>query len=405
MCYDYSTVVSLETNFYKIEREKHIMKKKLAVLLALALSVTALAACGAEEATSESSTELTEFTPSIELVKVDGDVSDLSALPVEDYVTLGDYKNATLNVSPKQEVTDEMVETTLIEYFYQHGAYYLTSEDFADTEGTVADTNFVLIDYEGKKDGVAFDGGTATDTVLGIGSGMFIEGFESGLVGTKVGETVELNLTFPENYGNEELAGQPVVFTVTVKGLLTLDDDTIKKFEFPEIETVEDYRAETRAMLEYEAESAYMNELSAVVYRILNETCPVSKIPESTFNRMKTQLEEQVVYEASYYDMDAEEYAKAISGMSVSDYASSMAEGFAAQAVIFQAVANAEGLEVTQEDMDAFVQNFIEMYGPNAGIDSVEAFYEKNNIEDVRDAVLQEKVIEFMAENAIIVEE
>ncbi|MBR3807283.1 MAG: FKBP-type peptidyl-prolyl cis-trans isomerase, partial [Lachnospiraceae bacterium] len=163
------------------------------------MSVASLAACG-EEKTTESSTELATFTPSVEIVKVEGDTLDLSALPVEEYVTLGEYKGLTLNVTPKAEVADETVESTLMDYYYQHGSYYLTAEDFL-TEGTVAETDIVLIDYEGKKDGVAFEGGTAADAVLGIGSGSFIDGFESGLVGVKVGETVDLNLKFPENYG------------------------------------------------------------------------------------------------------------------------------------------------------------------------------------------------------------
>ena len=84
------------------------------------------------------------------------------------------------------------------------------------TQGVVADGDIVNIDYVGKKDGVAFEGGTANGYELTIGSGAFIDGFESGLVGVKIGSTVDLNLTFPKDYGSEELAGQKVVFTVKV---------------------------------------------------------------------------------------------------------------------------------------------------------------------------------------------
>ncbi len=379
------------------------MKKKLAVLLALAMSVASLAACG-EEKTTESSTELATFTPSVEIVKVEGDTLDLSALPVEEYVTLGEYKGLTVNVTPKAEVADETVESTLMDYYYQHGSYYLTAEDFL-TEGTVAETDIVLIDFEGKKDGVAFEGGTAADTILGIGSGSFIDGFESGLVGVKVGETVDLKLKFPENYGNADLAGQDVVFTVTVDGVVCFEDDTIKKFGLTDINTVADYREAIVSMLEYEAESIYYDNLNNAICQALVEACQVTKIPESIFNNQKAYAEEQLSYEATYYyGVDAELYAQIMSGMSLADYASAIAESYTIQGVIFQAIANAEGLEVTQEEIDAFVSDYVAVYGPDYGIDSVEAFYENSSVEDVKTVILQEKVIAFMIENSTIVE-
>lgn len=379
------------------------MKKRLAALLVLAMSVAFLAACGGNEST-ESSTELATFTPSVEMVKVEGDTLDLSALPVEEYVTLGEYKGLTLNVTPKAEVAEETVDSTVMDYYYQHGSYYLTAEDFL-TEGTVAETDIVLIDYEGKKDGVAFEGGTAADAVLGIGSGSFIDGFESGLVGVKVGETVDLNLKFPENYGNADLAGKDVVFTVTVDGLVSFKDDTIKKFELPDINNIADYREAVVSMLEYEAESVYINNLNNAIYQALVEACPVTKIPESIFNKQKEYAQEQITYEATYYyGVEAEMYAEIMSGMSLADYASSIAESYAIQAVIFQAIANAEGLEVTQEEIDTFVSDYVAAHGPDYGIDSVEAFYENNSVEDVKTVLLQKKIIAFMTENSTIVE-
>lgn len=379
------------------------MKKRLAALLVLAMSVASLAACGGEQS-SENSTELATFTPSVEIVKVEGDTLDLSALPVEEYVTLGEYKGLTLNVTPKQEVAEETVDSTVMDYYYQHGSYYLTAEDFL-TEGTVAETDIVLIDYEGKKDGVAFEGGTAADAVLGIGSGSFIDGFESGLVGVKVGETVDLNLKFPEGYDNADLAGQDVVFTVTVDGLVSFEDDTIKKFGLTDINNMADYREAVVSMLEYEAESVYINNLNTAICEALVEACPVTKIPESIFNNQKAYAEEQITYEATYYyGVDAELYAEIMSGMSLADYASSVAESYTIQAVIFQAIANAEGLEVTQEEIDTFVSDYVAVYGPDYGIDSVEAFYENTSAEDVKTVLLQEKVIAFMTENSTIVE-
>ncbi len=378
------------------------MKKKLAVLLALAMSVASLAACGEDDTTE--STELAVYTPSVEFVTVEGDVVDLSTLPVEEYVTLGAYKGMSIPVAPQEVVTDELLDIEMMNYYYQHGDYNLTAEDFITT-GTVADKDIVLIDFEGKKDGVPFEGGTAQDTKLGIGSGSFIDGFESGLIGVQVGETVDLNLTFPENYGNADLAGQEVVFTVTVDGLVSFTDDTIQKFELPDITTVEEYREAVASVLQYQLDNVYYNNLNAAICEALVAECPVTKVPENFFNSQKEYAKEQLTYEATYYyGVEPELYAQIMGGMSLDDYSSSMAESASKQAIIFQAIANAENLDVTQEDIDTFVSDYVTIYGPEYGIDSVDAFYENNSVEDVKLMILQEKVIEFMTENSTIVE-
>ena len=132
---------------------------------------------------------------------------------IHDCVKLGDYKNMKVTLEDKYEVTEE----ALISNVNLLLTYYAKYED---TDKKVVENGDVAnIDYVGKKDGVAFDGGTAQGYDLEIGSGTFIPGFEDGLVGVNVGDTVDLNLTFPENYGNADLAGADVVFTVTVNSI------------------------------------------------------------------------------------------------------------------------------------------------------------------------------------------
>ena len=132
---------------------------------------------------------------------------------LERYVTLGDYKGITVDTA-----SDEYKATydTITASDVSDNNFY--SED-PITEGKVQNNDIANIDYEGKKDGVAFDGGTAQGYDLTIGSGTFIPGFESGLIGKEIGSTVDLNLTFPENYGSAELAGQAVVFTVKINSV------------------------------------------------------------------------------------------------------------------------------------------------------------------------------------------
>ena len=135
---------------------------------------------------------------------------------LSDYVTLGDYKG--LKIDPADIEVSEEALTDRLHKKMQESSYVTYEEDIK--EGTVQKGDTCAIDYIGKKDGVAFEGGTGSYD-LEIGSGSFIPGFEEGLIGKKIGSTVDLNLTFPENYGNEELNGQDVVFTVTIKKVTT----------------------------------------------------------------------------------------------------------------------------------------------------------------------------------------
>lgn len=127
---------------------------------------------------------------------------------VSKYVTIGEYKGLTLD-NTVEAVTDDMVDGRIKEE--------LQNKAEEVTEGSVQNGDVVTINYVGTKDGVAFDGGTANNYELTIGSGTFIDGFEDGIIGMKKGETKDLDLTFPEEYSSEELAGQEVVFKVTLQ--------------------------------------------------------------------------------------------------------------------------------------------------------------------------------------------
>ena len=354
---------------------------------------------GTESTTSETvALKDATTTPSLEVVATEG--TDLSTMPVEEWVTLGEYKNLTLTVAPKTTFTEEEVDDYVQSYFYNDAAS-LAADKFP-TEGTVEMGNVVLIDYEGKKDGVAFEGGTAADQTLGIGSGQFIAGFEDGLVGVKAGETVDLNLTFPENYGSADLAGQAVVFTVTVKGIAGLNDATIKNLGMESVDTVAAYEEAVESMLLYQAESEYYSNLSNVICEALVANSTVTKIPESIYEQQKAYVIEQIQMEASYYGVDGDTYTQVYTGMNLADYAVGVAEAYTKQAIIFQAVANKEGIAVSQEDVDTFVKEYVEIYGASYGIESVEAFYEYNSAEDVKNVLLQENVVNFVTENSTI---
>lgn len=379
------------------------MKKKLAVLLALTLSVTAMAACGNEGEASTESTAATEgtaaaesaastesavlaeatITPTVEVVE---DASDLASLVIADYVTLGDYQNMTVSVTPLTEISDEELEA-YVSYMLSSGLNVLTTEEFK-TEGAVADGDVVLIDYEGKKDGVAFDGGTASGAMLGIGSGMFIDGFEEGLIGVLPGETVDLELTFPEGYSNSELVGKDVVFTVTVKGRAD----------------GEQYKTAVKEYVEGMNQYYYYSDVNDAICQELVNICTISKLPSGFYEDYKNVVIETLSKQADAYGMDADAYANMYVGMNLADYAVSAAESYTVQAMLFQAVANEEGLVPTDEEVDAFAEEYVSAYGENYGFDSIEAFYETNPIEEIRIVMLQDKVLSYLTEHATIVD-
>ena len=164
-----------------------------------------------------------------------------------DYVTITKYKGVEIDKVDADAVSDNDVEAQINSVLQSKS----TTTEVTDRAAQTGDT--VTIDYEGKKDGVAFDGGTATDAQLTLGSGQFIDGFEDGVVGHNIGDTFDLDLTFPENYGNEDLAGQAVVFTVTLKGISQTDvpelTDEFVQSVSDTSKTVEEYKKEIKKSL------------------------------------------------------------------------------------------------------------------------------------------------------------
>ena len=201
-------------------------RKSLAFLLAAVMTVSFAGCAGKTETNVSGDTAVSnnvtasvsgDDTAASDVVSANNEPIEVTESFVEydihDCVKLGDYKNMKVTLEDKYEVTEE----ALISNVNLLLTYYAKYED---TDKKVVENGDVAnIDYVGKKDGVAFDGGTAQGYDLEIGSGTFIPGFEDGLVGVNVGDTVDLNLTFPENYGNADLAGADVVFTVTVNSI------------------------------------------------------------------------------------------------------------------------------------------------------------------------------------------
>ena len=269
------------------------------------------------------------------------------------YVQLGDYRNLDVMYS-ETEITDDIVDYAYRNFISDYAeavdpAYYETGRE-------VRDGDVVSLDFCGKKDGVAFDGGTATGYILEIGSGSFIPGFEEGLIGVMPGEEVDLDLTFPENYQSAELAGQAVVFTCTVQGIVTIDsilataNDNLEEGQNA-LASEEDLRDLCRTELLKQAadyamqdfESQLLNELPGLV----TETQEIPADLKQAYDDLTLQSITNLA--ATYYGMDPETLL-AYNGMTLDDYIAMYSYPQLLSDVALYCIAAENGILPTEEE-------------------------------------------------------
>ena len=367
------------------------MKNRFWSLVPVLLTVMALAGCGADENESLNLNEAdVGKNESLGLNETDAEKEaplNLNEADVEKYVTLGDYRSIAASVA--EDYLNALVLNT-------YNTYVTAENGITDRAVQIGDT--VDIDYEGKKDGVAFAGGTAAGASLAIGSGQFIAGFEDGLIGVMPGETVDLDLTFPEGYGNAELAGQAVVFTVTVNyikpGLDEMEDSVVANIGIEDINTVEELWQYASDILYSGVQNDYVVQLQNFIVDELIVQSIFEEIPEAYLKAGREALTENLEDIAASYSISAEEYTNYAYGMSAEAFVNFYAEMGVKQDFVLQAIANREGLTVSDEEL----QSQLEEYASNAGYASVEEFVGEVSKEDYRNYFMREKVFDFLTE-------
>lgn len=373
-----------------------IMKRKhlMAMLLCAACLATTSAAVLAEE--TEAVTEAsTETDTEAEETEAKAERPDYKAA---DYVTLGEYKG--LKVQIDLTASEDEIEEELNSAISQADVM----EEI--TEGTVAEGDIVSIDYEGKLDGEAFDGGTAKDYDLEIGSGSFIDGFEDGLIGVNVGDTVDLNLTFPENYFSEDLAGQEVVFTVTVhaiKRMPELTDELVSTMTDGEYTTVDDYKASIRASLEEEKAGQRDAMIMSELFTQVAANTTINEYPEVMVDYGVQEMNDYYVDMAESFSMEFADFLSMYLGMTEEEFNEQVVlavQQNLQQEMYLKAIAETEGIELTEEEYEAGCEKYAETYG----MESAEELVENYGESVVRLSLLQEKVLEFLKESAVIEE-
>ena len=309
-------------------------------------------------------------------------------------VTLGQYKGLEV---PKTEsvVTDEEVEREL-----DKKAEEVSRIETVDRAAENGDT--AVIDFEGFLEGVPFEGGKGEDYQLTLGSHSFIPGFEEQVVGMSAGEEKDINVTFPEDYHAEELKGKPVVFKVKVhevkKTIVPEKDDELAK-DVSEFDTLDELRADLRANLlkQKEEENNRTFESAAVQMAVANLTVDVpapmvDEQVEREMERFDSQLRQQ--------GMSLEQYAKMFGG-DLNGFKSSIRPGAENQvktALLLEAVAKAENLEVTDEEAEEEYKNLSETYSMD--LERVKSLVASD---DIKDDLLRQKAQKLICESAVAV--
>ena len=365
--------------------------KRFSVLMLSAMLVLSLAACsGKKETTDTEETKVEENAASSASSVVDADEGDGFVRP-ENYgtVKLGDYKGLEVTVADT-EVTDEDVQAEIDNALANYPAEV--------TGRAVQDGDILDIDYEGKKDGVAFEGGTAQGASLTIGSGQFIAGFEDGLIGAEVGETRDLKLKFPDDYWSEDLAGKDVVFTVTVNKISApadeITDAWVQDYTAGECKTIDEFKTTLRADLEkYEAQSAVEDVKAVLLQDILDssEFTPSQEAIDYEFDRIKLSYQSYVLQS---FGTTLEDYMAGI-GMDQETFEGelkSYAELAVKQQLVVDEIFNEEGMKIEEADEQALA----DLYGVSLEeirTAYVDGIYEQN--------VKTNKVLQFVLDNAV----
>lgn len=373
-----------------------------ALMCVICLTASAAAPMAATAEETEAATEAAADEGETEAAEADTEEEteamierpDYTAL---DYVTLGEYKGLTIE-EQSTEVTDEEIQDE-IEYNVQ-----LADALESVTEGAVQEGDTANIDYEGKLDGEAFDGGTAKGYDLVIGSGSFIDGFEDGLVGVSVGETVDLPLTFPENYGSDELAGQDVVFTVTVneiKRMPELSDELVSQISDGEYADVASYTEYIRGNLEADKESQKEVLMKSDLLTQVANICEINDYPQEMVDFGMNNMETYYKSMAEAYEMEFADFLSTFLGMTEDEFSEQAEEAVKQnlqQELYLKAISEAEGLEVSDEDYAAGCEEYAQQYGYSTADELVAAYGE----DTIRVSLLQEKVLDFLLDNAVI---
>ncbi len=335
-------------------------------------------------------------TPAVELVSAsinDGVVLKVTCTTKPE-ITIENYKGI-LAEKPSEEVTDADVDAQL-EQMQKRNARMISIDD---RPAQLNDQ--VVIDFEGFQDGVAFEGGKAENFELGLGSHQFIPGFEDAIVGHNVGEEFDIDVTFPEDYGMESLAGKPATFKIklheiTSQELPEFDDDFVK--EISEFDTVDEYKADARTKLQVSmknnSEAEFNNNVMQKVIDLVQ-----GEIPECMFRQRVDRLVSDFEQRLKTQGMGLDMYLQ-YTGMDLDSFKETFKERAKDEVTLrlaLEKIAELENVEVSDEEVDNYIKEIADANKVN--VDMVKQFI---GVENIRADLTVEKASNLVLENAVV---
>ncbi len=385
-----------------------MMKKSIAVMICALMIAGLLTGCGNQgKNEAEEQGKKTEQESGGEEAGGGEEAVYLSDFTAGDYVTLGEYKGLEVEISAPK-VTEKNIDRFISDVLASN------PELVPITDRSVAETGDVAnVDFEGKIDGEAFDGGTAEDYSITLGAGGFIDGFEEGIIGMEVGETKDLNLAFPDPYlNNPDLSGTPVVFTITLNSINTqevaeLTDEYVAGLSIEGCATVEDLREYVREGLTQQAQDYFERnkedyEVIAVISKAV-ENASFKEIPQGMLDRISGTVTEALTSQAQMYGQELADYVAYMYDCTADTYEDAILEEAQAsvrQCLVAGAIGEAEGIEITDEKLEEVLAEEASQYG----FESVEQYKEAIDVESYREHLLLQEVVEFLKESAVIKE-
>ena len=318
-----------------------------------------------------------------------------ATVTVKPEVELGEYKGIEIE-KVSYETTDADVDAE-IEKARQQNARIISVDDREVKNG-----DLTVIDFEGFTDGKAFEGGKGTDYDLEIGSGAFIPGFEDQLVGAKIGEEVDVNVTFPEEYHSEELKGKPALFKVTVKEikekqLPEVNDDFVK--DISEFDTLDEYKKDIKEKLTKANEDKAKAETENKVIEKLCETVTVD-IPQCMIDSQLDSIAQDFDYRLQMQGLNLQKYLE-MTGMTLEAFKEQFKEQAQNQvktSLVLDAVAKAEKINATAKDVEAEMKKMAESY--KMELDKVKKLFRDEDKKSLENEIITRKTVDFLVENS-----
>jgi len=330
-----------------------------------------------ETTTSNTGTSSQGLVSSYEYLKKLGNITDeygdnVVNYKYQDFITLGEYKGIKAEVdSSTLTISDEAVQSSIDSYLTNYGT------ENQIVEGTTKEGDSINLDYEGKIDGVPFENGAATGASYEVGSGMFIEDLDKGLVGLEVGKEYSIPVTFPSDYGTEALNGKDAVFTVKVNYIAEtvlpeLTDEIVAKIATDyslSVANVSEFKAYVKKSLEDNAKQKFDDAKFSGAWDKIIEGCEFKGTPEIDYNMVMNTLDNQLAQYVSQYQslgLDRASILQYFFGVSSEEeyetYKKEEADSYCKTKLAAMAIAEKEGITVTKEEIDEVINQYVEYY-------------------------------------------